>query len=100
MNFIITNIELYFRSQTLTLEVLNQRVKLVEKDNDTIIKSLKELVKLNKGIEQNQINFSTDIKNFTDTVSTEIKNLYWIVYFNLTVIIANSAILGYVGFYK
>ncbi len=44
MNFLIRiNIEIYFRSQTLTLEVLDSRLKLVENVTDTFKTGLDQI---------------------------------------------------------
>ncbi len=101
MNFlIITNIELYFRSQTLTLEVLDSRLKLVENVTDTFKTGLDQIKTDIKKILNGFSTIGDDIKEVKANQimnSTKIENLSWIVYINFATTII---ILAFVSYFK
>ncbi len=101
INFLIRiNIELYFRSQTLTLEVLDSRLKLVENVTDTFKTGLDQIKTDIKKILNGFSTIGDDIKEVKANQimnSTKIENLSWIVYINFATTII---ILAFVSYFK
>jgi hypothetical protein len=94
---------MYFRSQTLTLEVLDSRLKLVENVTDTFKTGLDQIKTDIKKILNGFSTISTigdDIKEVKANQimnSTKIENLSWIVYINFATTII---ILAFVSYFK
>jgi hypothetical protein len=106
MNFLIRfNIELYFRSQTVTqtLDQHNSRLKLVENVIDTL-RPVLDQIKVDTVTIKNGLSMIPTIRDDIREVkakqimdSTKIENLTWIVYIYFAI---NIIMLAYNGYFK